>query len=143
MSDLERLPVIRFILQFDQQGGLNFGAGGIPEEVADRLRRMKVIEVWNYKPQSSPVNKYGRRKVPRRYRMITAGDRMPRLAQLIREELRNRNLPSVDGIMDGVGRVALTEAWNTRRTDVKKAIRAAWNRYLAELLPDQGDPTCP
>lgn len=129
---LTRIPVIRFILHFDVRGGVNFGACGMSEGVAERLRSRGVIDVWLYKPVSASTNRWGHRKVARRYRKVSAGVHMPRLAALLREELRARNLGSINGLDDGHGRVALNADWRSRRAEVQAAALAAWDRLQAE-----------
>lgn len=133
-ADLERLTAMRFILQFDQGGGLHFGVTGFTETGAYWLDQAGVISVGLYKPVSSTINRWGRRKAPRRFRSVVAGPLMPRLAVLLREELRNRNLPTITGHDDGLGRVAFKQAWNAQRPAMKDAMRQAWTRLQAEQV---------
>jgi hypothetical protein len=132
LPDLHRVGAIRFIMEFDRRGAVNFGGCGIPEDVAERLRRAQVIDVWLYKPVGSTSDRWGRRKVTRRYRKVSAGTLMPRLAALLREELRARNLAAIAGFDDGVGRVAFHRDWTERRSDVKAAMTRAWERLQDE-----------
>lgn len=132
LADLHRLPVLRFILRFDKRGGTNFGACGMPEDVAERLRRAGVIDVWLYKPPGAVTNRWGHRRVTRRYRKVTAGTHMPRLAAILREELRGANLASIDGLDDGHGKVALDADWKARKQAVQQAVTNAWARFQAE-----------
>lgn len=124
LADLQRLPILRFIMRFDKRGGTNFGACGMSEVTASRLQAAQVIDVWFYKP----LAQRSLRKVHRRYRKVTAGALMPKLADLLRDELRARNLATINGIDDGHGKVAFDHDWNTRKVEVKAAALAACAR---------------
>lgn len=129
---MRRFPVIRFILSFDKLGGVNFGACGMDEGTAAMLDRLKVISVWYYRPLQTHSRRPGYHHfVTRHYRKVSAGEHMPQLAMLIRDELRQRNLAVIDGFDDGLGRVALKDDWRTRRADVQAAALAAWDRMVA------------
>lgn len=131
---LQRIPAIRFILHFDQRGGVNFGSAGFTEHGAAVLHDARVIHIFYYKPFSP--GDY--RKVTRRYRKIVAGPVMPRLARLLRQELREANLASIADMNDGHGRVALMQDWNERRDEVKAAVARAWDRLQTELEEARG-----
>lgn len=126
---LHRLPVLRFILSFDAVGGLNFGAAGFDDGIAAKMHDLGVMNFFYYKPPPVP----SRRKVTRHFRAVTRGEHMPRLAALLRDELRARNMAAIHSLDDGRGRVAFNLEWRTRRADVKAAADAAWRRLADEL----------
>jgi hypothetical protein len=128
LNDLLRIGSLRFIMTFDSLGGTNFGACGMTETTARVLQRAEIIDVWLYK---APSTSY--RRVKRRFRKVSRGAHMPRLAALLREELRARNLAAINGLEDGVGRVAFRDDWRTRRSDVEAAATRAWERLEQEL----------
>lgn len=134
---LHKIGPLRFIMQFDKRGATNFGACGMDEAVARDLQRLGIIDVWLYKPVSSSTNRWGHRKVKRRYRKVSAGAHMPRLAALLREELRQGNIASIDGFDDGVNRVAFENDWKERRKDVQAAASRAWKRLTDELFKEE------
>lgn len=120
---IKRRPVVAFILCFDERGGTNFGAAGLDEQTAAILHKAGIINVFYYKPYNP--------RARRRYRQIVAGPHMPRLASLIRQELRARNLAAMQGLNDGLGRVAMLKDRETRSADVNAAVLRAFDTFVA------------
>lgn len=121
-----RRPALRFLMGFDARGGTTPGSIGLPHDACKALDQAGLAKFDLMRPVNYRVT------IPRRYMRLMRGEHTAAFAAILRDELRNHNLPAILGLDDGVGRASFRTACRERPEVVRRAALAALARWRAQ-----------